>query len=322
MVMIKLNYRPSACAIVLVIACFNLSLPGLSQNKKICISIDDLPAVIYGDKDPNVKSKIVQQLIVTLTHQHIPAIGFVNEGKLYEGQQLIDDRVNLLTSWVENGFDLGNHTYSHLDFNHTNNKVYFDDILKGQSITKAILEKHGKTLKYFRHPYLHRGENAAKNHALNTFLSQHNYREAPVTIDNDEYLFAKAYHLAFFDGDKKQMEWIGKEYIRYMEAKVHYFENISHEIFGRSIGQSLLLHANLLNADYLDKLAAMLKSHGYEFVSQEEVLRDDAYASPINTFSSKGISWLFLWAMSKGINKNIMLGDIEPPKAIVALANQ
>ncbi len=309
-------YRKCALFILLVF----LSTFGYSQHKKICISIDDLPAVSYGDKDPEINRKITEKLVATFNKYKIPAIGFVNEGKLYDNGVLNAEKVALLKLWIENGYDLGNHTYSHIDYNRVSKKAYFEDIIKGQKITSSLLKAHNKSLKFFRHPYLHRGIEAEKANALTHFLKENQYREAPVTIDNDEYLFAKAYHLAVIDANTKLMQEIGQKYVLYMEAKLLYFEGKSQEVFGRNISHTLLIHANLLNGDYLDELALMFKKNGYEFISQEEALEDDAYSSPISKYTRRGISWIFLWGMSKGMDENMMTDDIEAPAEIVELA--
>ena len=60
--------------------------------------------------------------------------------------------------------------------------------------------------------------------SLSQFLESHHYREAPVTIDNDDYLFAKAYHIAHTKGKTELTTKIGKDYVDYMERKLLYFE--------------------------------------------------------------------------------------------------
>jgi hypothetical protein len=88
--------------------------------------------------------------------------------------------------------------------------------------------------------------------------------------------------------------------VPYMEAKLDYWERQSQRLFGREISQTLLLHANFINSDYFDDLAAMLKKRGYRFVSLDESLKDDAYRLPDTYVGPAGISWLHRWAREKG----------------------
>lgn len=298
------------------------SVFAISQEKKICISIDDLPSVKYNSKRHNLDKEITLKLIKTFNEYNIPAIGFVNEKKLYRKGKLDSTRLELLHMWLNNGCDLGNHTYSHFDYNNVPDSVYFNDILKGQEITKPLLHEYGKTIRYFRHPYLHTGSDSIKNIKLREFLSENGYLGCPVTIDNDDYIFAKAYHVALAKNDGSLAAIIGVSYIEYMEKKLLFFERKSIEVFGENIAQSLLIHASLLNADYLDELAMMYKRHGYTFVSQEEVLNQKEYSTEINTYSNRGLSWIYRWGISLGKGDDIMLGDIDVPDEIIQYAKE
>lgn len=301
-----------------------LSILGLqssfAQTKKVCISIDDLPTVSYGVTDSIFLQNLTEKLITSLTINRIPAIGFVNEIKLYENDVLVPFQVRLLNRWIENNQDLGNHTFSHPDYNSTSLTAYSKDILKGEVVTKELLTRKGLTLKYFRHPFLHTGNPKQKSDSLDNFLIRHGYTIAPVTIDNEDYLFALAYKRANDKGDQKLMKQIGSDYVAYMEKKVKYFEAQAHALFGRNINQVLLLHASLLNADYMDALARMFRTNNYEFISLQEALEDDAYNTPVTVFGNWGISWLDRWALSQGKKGDFFKGDPATPDYIKQLA--
>lgn len=293
-----------------------------AQNKKICITIDDLPTMNYSVNTPEYDLEITSNLINTFKKYDIPAIGFVCEKQLYKNEKLDSNKVRILEMWVESGCDLGNHSFSHFDYNATEDSVYFADIAKGAEVTSSVLKKYGKAMKYFRHPYLRKGITQEKFHALQTYLATGGYTEAPVTIDNDDYLFAKSYHNAYIAKNALLMKEIGELYVKYMEDKLLYFEKKGVEVFGSVITQSLLIHASLLNSHYLDDLSRMFKKHGYIFVSQSEALSDPAYSSPDTFVTRHGISWIFRWGLSKGMPETLMDGDVETPEKIVKLASE
>jgi peptidoglycan/xylan/chitin deacetylase (PgdA/CDA1 family) len=299
---------------LLVLLVFGLSSFG--QKKQVCFSFDDLPVVNYGITDAGYQIKLMDKLILSLKKNKIPAIGFVNEQKLYDGQSKITFQVGLLNSWVDNGLELGNHTYSHSDYNRASFNEYAEDILKDETITKKILSEKGKLLKYFRHPYLHAGNTKAKADSLNDFLSKHGYTVAPVTIDNEDYLFALSYKRAHDKDDQKLMAQIGSDYISYMEKKVKYFEKQAKSLFGRNIRQILLIHASSLNADYVDALANMFRKNNYAFISMDKALGDKAYTSDITKYGDWGISWIDRWALSQGKKGDFFKGDPETPDYI------
>ncbi len=75
------------------------------RHREVAITFDDLPAL---GQLPQMRS-ITERLLKTITENKIPAIGFVNEGKLhFAGEQ--EARTALLQMWLDAGLELGNHT--------------------------------------------------------------------------------------------------------------------------------------------------------------------------------------------------------------------
>jgi len=263
------------------------------------VTFDDLPSVRLRESNEELAG-MTARLLGHLDKHKIPAIGFVNEGKLYLNGELDDERVDLLRMWCQAGYELGNHTYSHLDLHRTTLDDFQKDLIHGEQVTRPLLENCGMTLRYFRHPLLHTGRELETKQALEEFLAEHGYRVAPVTIDNSEWIFAKAYFDARQEQDAARMKQIAEAYIQYMNAKISYFEEQSLRLFGREIPQVLLLHANHLNADHFGILAKRIQARGYDFVSLEEVLSDEAYQSADTYTGPSGIAWIHRWAITAG----------------------
>lgn len=292
------------------------TLQSHAQKKQVCFTIDDMPLVTYGITDTVYQKNLMNKLIKALKASDIPATGFVNEIKLFSNNQLIPFQVQLLKSWLAAGLDLGNHTFSHPDYNTLSSTDFFKEIVKGEQVTRKLVAAHNKKLTYFRHPFLHMGSTKAKSDSLCRFLTDHNYIAAPVTIDNADYLFAVAYKRARDKHDTNLIKKIGSDYITYMEQKVLYFERQSDALFGRQINQILLLHANALNSDYIDSLARMFRRNNYDFISLKDALEDEAYQTPITVYGKWGISWIDRWALSQGKKGDFFKGDPETPAYI------
>lgn len=301
---------------LVVLLVLNFSAIGQTK-KKVCFSIDDLPVVSYGEKSPEFHFDLTEKLLHNLSLKKVQAIGFVNEGKLFDkDEELISFQKECLQKWIEAGMDLGNHTLNHKDYNTTAFEEYAEEILIGEQVTKQLLSKKSKELKYFRHPFLHTGYTKELSDSLDSFLSKHGYIVSPVTIDNSDYLFAKAYHLSIRKGDNVMAKKIAKDYLVYMEEKLLYFERQSFELFNRNINQILLIHASLLNAEYVDDLADIYIKHGYTFVSMDEILEDPVYKTPITKFGKYGISWIDRWALSAGKKGDFFKDDPVTPQYI------
>lgn len=292
----------------------------IASKRFIAVTFDDLPINSRYLIDGNQWVEQTEKLLAHLKKYKVPAVGFVNENKLYVNAQLDSSRLKVLKMWIDADFDLGNHTFSHPDYNKIDNEIFFNDIIRGEKIIKELLTSKNKTLRYFSYPYLHLGNTQEKKDALENFLEEHSYITAPVTIDNGEWIYAFAYEKAYSQNDSELMKKIGTEYISYMINKIIYFEKQSVKLFGHEIKQILLVHSNLLNAEYFDELAAEITQRNYSFISLSEALTDSAYNSEDNFIGEGGISWLHRWSYTKKVDKSFFDREPEVSKFILDIA--
>jgi hypothetical protein len=222
-------------------------------------------------------------------------------------------RVDLLRQWLDAGMDLGNHSFSHRSLNQVALESYEADVLRGERTIRRLLMARGKSLTWYRHPMLHTGRSMAVKADFARFLEAHDYRIAPVTIDNQEWIFARAYDVALDRGDRDLAGRIAAAYLPYMDSIVGYYERQSMALLGREPAQILLLHANRLNAEYLDDLIGIMRRRGYRFVSLEDAMRDPAYARPDTYTGPAGITWLHRWALAEGWTGSDFAGEPDVP---------
>ena len=104
-------------------------------------------------------------------------------------------------------------------------------------------------------------------------------------------------------------------------AGTEFAEHISPQIFGREVTQTLLIHANDINADCLDELLRRLAGRGYSFVTLDEAMKDPAYQTKDTLVSKSGPTWLWRWMKSKGMNISFA-DDPEPPQWVMGLYRQ
>lgn len=270
--------------------------PRKEGRREVAITFDDLPAT-HGDL-PKMTA-ITRKLLGKIAANGVPAIGFVNEGKVdVRGEEAA--RAALLKMWLDRGLELGNHTYSHVAIDRTPLAEYERDVIRGEAVIRRLLGERGMKLRYFRHPQLRTGPTPEFKAALDRFLAARGYRVAPVTIDNNDYLFADAYARAKARGDVETVKRVADAYVPYMETIFDFFEKLSVEAVGYEVKQTLLLHANELNADYFDELVLMMKRRGYKFISVDEALKDKAYGLP-DAQVKTGLSWIHRWMIAKGM---------------------
>lgn len=113
---------------------------------ELAITFDDLSC------SPNIRAEeqadINHRIINALTAHKVPAIGFVNEGKLFENKNIHEqnEKTKLLKLWVDNGFDLGNHTYSHSSLSTRKPEQYKREVIKGSRISKQLMQDDNRKL--------------------------------------------------------------------------------------------------------------------------------------------------------------------------------
>jgi len=272
------------------------------RHRAVAVTFDDLPAPsdsVVAD-DAGTLKEMTGRLLATIKANHIPAVGFVNEEKLYNDDQF-EARVAILQMWLNAGLELGNHTFSHVGLQATPLADYEEDVIRGETVTRRLLHERGRKLRYFRYPFLEVGPDLETRRAFEKFLAARGYRAAPVTVNNEEYVFAAVYARALARGDRETAEHVARAYITYMEQVFAYFEKFSVDLLGYAVKQVLLLHADSLNADYLNDLVRMMKGRGYTFITLDQALKDKAYHQPDTYSGESGVSWIEHWAVTKGL---------------------
>jgi peptidoglycan/xylan/chitin deacetylase (PgdA/CDA1 family) len=281
--------------------------------RKVAFTFDDLPGVNAGC-EINPIEEMNRKLIAAIRRAGMPATALVVESNLCP--RLRDNIGRIYEMWLTAGLDLGNHTYSHHNFNETPLEKYQKDVIEGERTLRPLLATRGKKLRYFRYPYLRSGTDLRKKRAFEQFLQRRGYVNAPVTIDNDEWIYAAAYKTAKGRGDEHTAARVADDYVRYMNDIFEFYETLSRETLGYELPQVLLLHVNQLNADHLDRLVVMAKKRGYTFISLDEALRDRAYAQKDLYVGNRGLSWLHRWAIDKGKHPSM---HADPPDWVMEL---
>jgi len=303
-----------------LLACLSFSLVASAATirRQAAITIDDLPSseiALSSEADLAARNA---RIIAALRGTN--AIGFVNENKLEVDGAVSPARLQWLRDWLAAGIALGNHCYNHNGLHATPIEAYERSILDGERQLRPLLAEFRQAPQWFRHPYLQAGQDDAQRARLDAFLGEHGYRIAPVTVDNGEWIYARAYLLLRNTGKHSEAQALIPEYIDYLEAKFQFFEQASKRLFGREIAQVLLIHANALNADALPALLDRLRRRGYDFVRLDDALADPAYAHADGYRGRAGISWLHRWAMAEQKPKSFYEGEPAVPQHVLDIA--
>jgi peptidoglycan/xylan/chitin deacetylase (PgdA/CDA1 family) len=293
-----------------------------SGSRTVAITVDDLPGAVPGTGravgDLSDLQKINHAIPRILNAHHAPAVGFVNEWKLQVSGER-DARVALLQAWLDAGLTLGNHTYSHASFQSVDQ--FESETIRGEVVTQALMKAAGRQEKYFRHPFLMTGPSREAKTAFETFLKEHGYEVAPVTVDNADYEFNDVLGKALDEKNEDLAARTKSAYLAYMNTAFAYYEDLSRSLFHREIPQILLIHDSELTAECLDPLLGNLEKHGYRFISLDQALSDPAYETPDLFIGREGVSWLVRWKLAFGQEADWQK-EPDPPAWIIKASNE
>jgi peptidoglycan/xylan/chitin deacetylase (PgdA/CDA1 family) len=290
-------------------------LPAVGQQRMVAITFDDLPIAetdipATGTIDPMEAKSINRAILDSLRRHKVPATGFVIEKRVEDVGEIPGKEI--LWRWAKNGNDLGNHSYSHPDFNQLSIEQMEQEIVSGERSLSEILRKVGRTPRFFRFPMNHTGDTAAKHDAVATFLTQRGYKLAVCTIDNEDYVFDRAYLLALARKDNASAERLRSEYLSYTGTEIDYYSSLNKQVFGYEPPHVMLLHVNRLNADTIDSVLSLFEQRHYMFVPLDKAEANPAFATPDTFVTPYGWMWGYRWARERHVEVNGNL-ETEPP---------
>ena len=258
------------------------ALPPFAEAQDVAITFDDLPS--HGPLPTGTaRSDVARSILATLKDAKIPEIyGFINAGKLEKNPEDIE----FLKLWREAGQPLGNHTYTHMNFNENTVAAFEENIEKNESTLKTLME--GKDWHWFRYPYLWEGDTLEKRRAVRAYLKEHGYHVAQVTMDFEDYAWNGPYARCMEKKDEKAIAWLKQSYL---ETASEYFaldRKLTQQVFGREIKHVLLMHVGAFDAVMLPQLLQQMKNEGYKFVTIAEAEADPAYLTDPDTALKNG----------------------------------
>ena len=183
----------------------------------------------------------------------------------------------LLAPWDKAGHLIGNHSYSHRNFNApaTNVEQYQQDILRAED----LLKEFPGFRKYFRFPMLKEGDTAAKRDAMRSFFALHGYRNGHVTIDNSDWAIDLRLTARLKKDPNADVKPYRDFYLEHMWTRSEYYHELAQRVMNRPVKHTVLVHFNLLNGLFLADVLDMYKSKGWQLIDAEEAFTDSVFAA-------------------------------------------
>jgi len=242
---------------------------------KVAITLDDMPG-----GGPEVLGyshvQMVKDMVGVLqAHRISAAMGFVVGGMV----ESVPARIEALDAWVQAGFLVGNHSYSHDRLMDLGLSAFMSDITKNRTLVDALEKRTGQEQSYFRFPYLEEGRTREERRALMQLLARERYTLARVSVGFSDTDWAGAYLRCQEQGDGASLRALDRSYLAQAVAHLQWALTAANHVLGHAIPHILLLHVNVPTAKNLDALLRSYEALGVEFISVEEALREPAYAA-------------------------------------------
>jgi peptidoglycan/xylan/chitin deacetylase (PgdA/CDA1 family) len=298
---VKPKYKRLGMAFALLVVTANQVLFAQAPpQREIAVTIDDLPAAAAKSMAGSEITAMTAKLLGTMRDRKVPVVGFVNERKLYKFGE-VDERIKALDMWLDDGFELGNHTFSHASLSRVGLQEWEEDVVRGETVTSLLLAQHKMTkIRYLRLPYLETGRDPQTLREAEDFLLSRGYRIAPVTMDAWDWMFGGLYEDARTRGDTALEQRLVSSYFAHTTEVFEYYEKLSRDLMGYEPKQILLLHMNWLEADHIGELLDLLHKRGYRFITLQEALGDKAYSMPDEFGGDDGAGWAEQWTITRG----------------------
>lgn len=253
-----------------------------STAGEIAITFDDLPYLTPSKVTPDQGLAQVRAITETLARHDIEAVGFA------VGGMITDETRPALDAFAKAGHVIGNHSWTHSDYG----DQWLWQFRRETRRTDKMLQPWMGQQKFYRFPYLREGRNARAQHRAHKILKNLGYRNARVTIDNQEWKYNAAYVAALDTGNRTEAARIASDYLAHMQERTRYYETLAQDAFGREIKHVLLLHLNQINADHLGALIDWYVADGWRFIPLDEALSDPVYTLPDKAIGPWGLGHL------------------------------
>ena len=300
-------------AVVLLALLISSTTPVPSRT--VAVTVDDLPYASTIVDLPNYTTDAINaRLLAAFARHHVPVTGLVVE-KIAE-KVGVSTSTRILKDWIEQGLDLGNHTYSHPDINKLSVEQIEDEIIRGETTFAPLMKAAGRHPEFFRFPQNHTGDTKEKHDAIAAFLAQRGYQVATCTIDNSDFLFNNAYVKMLVNNDTASAKRLRAEYLAYTSTEIDYYSALNKQVFGYEPAHVMLLHDSPLNSDTIDDILKIFEEKGYQFVSLKTAQSDPAYQTPDTYITAFGWMWGYRWAKELKVKVNGHL-EADPPKWVL-----
>ncbi len=204
----------------------------------------------------------------------------------------------ILESWNKEGHYIGNHTYSHPNFNSP--EVSLEQFQHDFLLNMPILSPYSNFKPFFRFPYLKEGNTLEKRDGFRKFLLDEGFRNGHVSIDASDWYISGRMVNRLKENSEADISKFRDVYLEHLMDRALFYDGLATQLTGRKINHVILLHHNLASALFLGDLIQHFKDNGWEVIDVDEAYQDTIYENSPDVLPA-GES--LVWAIAKASGK-------------------
>lgn len=300
-----------------------------ANKKKIAIGLYSGPTQIDVERSAADDRESMRLLVEKLKEREIPVAGFVKGTTVNtDSEKSVAEQEEIVRLWRDAKFEIGFLDYkSPQSFNSSLNdyltaikklRAQSDLVLSGKEQQKALeqMKKYREEMRKFRDGKKIDEETKANFDKVREVVrknfeqfkineknwkKENNLTAVKYSIGTHDWLYSASYDYARRRNDKESMNRIKTEFIDYMSKILDHYERYSQQLYERNIPQTIALTPSRLTAESAGELFAIMQKRGYEFISMDEAMQDEAYQSDDLFVSGVGSSWFDAVALERRI---------------------
>jgi peptidoglycan-N-acetylglucosamine deacetylase len=185
------------------------------------------------------------------------------------------DGQKLLSDWEKEGHLIGNHSYSHLNFNGA--KVTYERFVSDFARNEPILQPYSHRTNLFRYPGLKEGDTVEKRDGFRALLKSRGYRNGGVTIDTSDWYVDQRMRERLTKDSSAPREPYRDYLISHLLDRANFYRQLALDTLGHEIRHTILLHYRPIEALFLGDVMSAFEKGGWEWTNAEQAFDDPVF---------------------------------------------
>lgn len=160
--------------------------------------------------------------------------------------------------WIDAGFEVGNHTFSHRRASSMTPAEYLADVERCHLEMESIGALPSDSKRYFRFPYLDRGKSQHERSEVRSGLAKMGYTTVHATVDFYDHEYEAPMARAAASGDEQRLRRIEDRYVQVATRALCQRAALLEKRHGKAVVQIPYFHFGLVSTRSMTKLLGRL----------------------------------------------------------------